>query len=158
MVRVRFQFLLLGALLALAGLAIPSPVVAAEPISGPGWSVGPWTDSEGLRVFSGRSGVALSTQVAVSAGWYIYVRFDRGDVRAIDMRIASAGNHAAAALMCVLLPVDVVKAACEFLSNEYVNSVVAEIRKAKSQNQCFEERWTYPPTPIALVGWRAYDC
>lgn len=97
-----------------------------------------------------------TTDLSVSAGFFIYLRLDRGDVQGFPDTVLSAGSGAVAAYLCPKIPNAVGKVACGAIASAYIGSVIGTIRDAKKANQCVELRYNYAPG--LLVGWRRYGC
>ena len=96
---------------------------------------------------------------SVSFGRYIYVKYNKTDVRRITSGIAGGtlSKVKYAAIVCVAIPNPAAAAACGFYVYDSYSSVNATFRSAKAQNRCVELKyWLTPPHP--LVGWKTYSC
>jgi hypothetical protein len=91
---------------------------------------------------------------SVSFGWYVYVRYSRGEVQ--DLRWAVEFNANAAGAICAIIPVPWVAIACYAIMTTQWNSIRDTWINAANRNQCMELRLTY--VPAAVVGWRGYNC
>ena len=97
----------------------------------------------------------VATYVRVSAGRFIYVRFNREEVKDFSARGAVVGAAILMGMVCRAIPVPWIAIPCAVAVGVSAAAIVDTINKAAEENKCVEIRFDWDGS---LAGWKRYTC
>jgi hypothetical protein len=97
----------------------------------------------------------VATYLGVSAGRFIYVRFNRREVKEFAPRGAVIGAAAFMGFLCRLIPIPWLTAACIVSVAVEAGAILHTFTKADAENKCVELKFEWDGS---LAGWKRYSC
>ena len=95
------------------------------------------------------------TYASVSAGRFIYVRFNRQEVKDFAARGAIVGAGILMGIVCSKIPIPWIAIPCAVTVGVSAAAIVDTINKAAEENKCVEIKFEWDGT---LAGWKRYRC
>ncbi len=150
-----------GAVGVLDGSGTPIAVVeAASAVDAGGQAVPSHYEVEGMTItqivdHGDDTAHPVATYVRVSAGRFIYVRFNREEVKDFSARGAVVGAGILIGMICRSIPIPWIAIPCVVMVGVSAAAIVDTSNKAAEENKCVEIRFDWDGS---LAGWKRYPC
>jgi hypothetical protein len=97
----------------------------------------------------------VATYVSVSPGRFVYVRFNRDEVKDFSARGAVVGAGILMGIICGKIPIPWIAIPCAVAVGVSAAAILDTFNKAAAENKCVELKFKWDGS---LAGWKRYRC
>jgi hypothetical protein len=91
----------------------------------------------------------------ISFGWYIYVRYSKGEVKDFASQVPYLGAFGLIGIWCARIPNVWLASACGVSAIIYAGAIANTFTAAGSENKCVEIKFDWDGF---IAGWKRYSC